>query len=85
MKNQMLKYSLYDYIKEYKTHKDEIDAVIFNKSIEHYNNGDNGQILGMTMSIFIVAFLLSLGLWKKDQKIFLQKENAPWLFLQMTI
>jgi hypothetical protein len=63
MKNQMLKYSLYDYIKEYKTHKDEIDAVIFNKSIEHYNNGDNGQILGMTMSIFIVAFLLSLGLW----------------------
>lgn len=78
MKNQILKYSLYDYIKEYKTHKEEIDAVIFNKSIERYNDGNS--ILGMSMGIFISAFLLSIAIWIAGLVLTIKhwKNLPPW-------
>lgn len=55
-------HSLYDYINAYNNNKHMIDNIIFNNSIEYYGN-ENTTILGMSVSLFVIGFLISLALW----------------------
>ena len=67
--NKIFTHSLYDYIKEYNIHKDEIHSHLQNKSvehyIEHYEDDDNVSrgIFGWSVGVFMVILLVNLALW----------------------
>ena len=65
----MKSYSLIELFKAYKDNKHIINAYFNNKSIEGYSrdstdiNVNNTAILGMTLELFLVFFIISLVLW----------------------
>ena len=67
----MKSYSLIELMNAYNDNKHIINAYIKNQSIEGYNMRDaqpadaaaGGAILGMTVGIFFLFFIISLALW----------------------
>jgi hypothetical protein len=55
------KYSLSNMINAYKNNKDIIEAYINNKPIENY--GGDMFILGLTLPIFLITFLVVIITW----------------------
>ena len=68
-------HSLYNFLLAYENNKDLIKAYMSNKPIENYANNNTDQIrldkaagdavgiLGFSIGIFILMFLISLGIW----------------------
>jgi hypothetical protein len=57
-------YNLIELFKAYKDNKHVINAHINNQTIEGYSRDtDNTVILGMTLEIFLLFFIISLVLW----------------------
>ena len=56
-----MKFSLYDFLVEYKEHKPEIDAYLHGQPIENYS--DDNKIMGLEIGLFIVLLLIGIFIW----------------------
>lgn len=56
-----MKYSLYNFIVEYKNNKHIIDAYLKGESIENYN--DSNTFFGLSITLFVVILAIMLFIW----------------------
>lgn len=58
-------YSLFELLQAYKNNKHIIHTYINNHKIENYKDDDSGDnlILGMSVILFIILLLFTLGIW----------------------
>ena len=60
----LLKYSLFDLLKEYNKNKEYIHARLKGETIEGYDdNGNATMILGIGLPIFLLLLLISFAIW----------------------
>ena len=55
-------YSLYELLYHYSKHKNIIDAYLKGESVEYYS-GQDAQIAGVGLTVFIVLLIIDLILW----------------------
>ena len=57
------KYSTYNIFREFNDNRVIVLAYLKGQSIEGYDNGDNKQIMGMSVAVFAILFIFSLILY----------------------